>query len=64
MELKSVHFDYQPLSDVYVEREGFNFQQDSLLQGYPVTFDYFARNLVRFLLIHLSLIFTSMGLIV
>jgi hypothetical protein len=44
MELKSVHFDYQPLSDVYVEGEDFNFQQDSLLQGYPVTFDYFARN--------------------
>lgn len=44
MELKSVHFDYQQLSDAYVEREDFNFQQDSLLQGYPVTFDYFARN--------------------
>lgn len=44
MELRSVHFDYQPLSDVYVEREDFNFQQDSLLQGYPVTFDFRARN--------------------
>ncbi len=44
MELKSVQFDYQPLSDVYVEREDFNFQQDSLLQGYPVTFDFKARN--------------------
>jgi hypothetical protein len=44
MELKSVQFDYQQLSDVYVEREDFNFQQDSLLQGYPVTFDFKARN--------------------
>jgi hypothetical protein len=44
MELRSVQFDYQPLSDVYVEREDFNFQQDSLLQGYPVTFDFKARN--------------------
>ncbi|MCW8804484.1 MAG: C25 family cysteine peptidase, partial [Ignavibacteriaceae bacterium] len=44
MELKSVQFDYQPLSDVYVEREDFNFQQDSLLQGFPVTFDFKARN--------------------
>ncbi len=44
MELKSVHFDYHPLSDVYVEREDFNFQQDSLLQGYPVTFDFKARS--------------------
>jgi hypothetical protein len=43
MELRSVQFDYQPLSDVYVEREDFNFQQDSLLQGYPVTFDFKAR---------------------
>jgi hypothetical protein len=44
IELRSVQFDYQPLSDVYVEREDFNFQQDSLLQGYPVTFDFKARN--------------------
>ena len=44
MELKSVQFDYHPLSDVYVEREDFNFQQDSLLQGYPVTFDFKARS--------------------
>jgi len=44
MELKNVQFDYQPLPDVYVEREDFNFQQDSLLQGYPVTFDFKARN--------------------
>jgi hypothetical protein len=44
MELKSVQFDYQPLPDVYVEREDFNFQQDSLIQGYPVTFDFKARN--------------------
>ena len=44
MELKSVNFDYHPLSDVYVEREDFNFQQDSLLQGYPVTFDFKARS--------------------
>ena len=44
MELKSVQFDYQPLSDVYVEREDFNFHQDSLLQGYPVTFDFKARS--------------------
>ena len=44
LELRSVHFDYQQLSDIYVEREDFNFQQDSLLQGYPVTFDFRARN--------------------
>ncbi len=44
MELRNVQFDYQPLSDVYVEREDFNFQQDSLLQGYPVTFDFKARS--------------------
>ncbi|MCU0413538.1 MAG: C25 family cysteine peptidase, partial [Ignavibacteriaceae bacterium] len=44
MEVRSVQFDYQPLSDLYVEREDFNFQQDSLLQGYPVTFDFKARN--------------------
>ena len=44
MELSSVQFDYQPLSDVYLEREDFHFQQDSLLQGYPVTFDFKARN--------------------
>lgn len=44
MELKSVQFNYQPLSDVFVEREDFNFQQDSLLQGYPVTFDFKARS--------------------
>ncbi|HEY6435880.1 MAG TPA: hypothetical protein VIY47_04770, partial [Ignavibacteriaceae bacterium] len=45
MELRNVQFDYQPLSDVYVEREDFNFHQDSLLQGYPVTFDFKARNI-------------------
>ena len=45
MELRNVQFDYQPLSDVYVEREDFNFQQDSLLQGYPVTFDFKARSI-------------------
>lgn len=44
MELRSVHLDYQQLSDAYVEREDINFQQDSLLQGYPITFDYFGRN--------------------
>ena len=44
MELRSVQFDYQTPNDVYVEREDFNFQQDSLLQGYPVTFDFKARN--------------------
>ena len=44
MELRSVQFDYQPLSDVYLEREDFHFQQDSLLQGFPVTFDLKARN--------------------
>ena len=44
MELKSVHFDYHPLSDVYFEREDLHFQQDSLLQGYPVTFDFKARS--------------------
>jgi len=44
MELRSVQFDYHELSDVYVEREDFNFQQDSLLQGYPVTFDFKARS--------------------
>jgi hypothetical protein len=45
MELRNVQFDYQPPSDVYVEREDFNFQQDSLLQGYPVTFDFKARTI-------------------
>ena len=44
MELRSVQFNYQKLNDVYVEREDFNFQQDSLLQGYPITFDFKARN--------------------
>ena len=44
MELKSVQFDYQPLSDVYFERPDLHFQQDSLLQGYPITFDFKARN--------------------
>lgn len=44
MELKNVHFDYHPLSDVYFDRDDFHFQQDSLLQGYPVTFDFKARS--------------------
>ena len=44
MELKSVQLDYQPLNDVYLEREDFNLHQDSLLQGYPITFDFKARN--------------------
>jgi len=44
MELKSVHFDYHPLNDIYVEREDVIFYQDSLLQGYPITFDAKARN--------------------
>ena len=44
MELKSVEFDYHPLSDVYVEREDFNFLQDSLLQGYDVTYNFKARS--------------------
>jgi hypothetical protein len=44
MELTQVQFDYHPLSDVYFEREDFNFQQDSLLQGYPITFDFKARS--------------------
>jgi hypothetical protein len=44
MELRSVQFDYHPLSDVYFEREDFHFQQDSLLQGLPVTFDFKARS--------------------
>jgi hypothetical protein len=44
MELKNVQFDYHPLSDVYFLREDVNFHQDSLLQGYPVTFDFKARS--------------------
>ncbi len=44
MELRKVQLEYQPLSDIYVEREDFNFHQDSLLQGIPITFDFKARN--------------------
>ncbi len=44
MKLRSVHLDYQTLPDVFVEREDFNFLQDSLLQGYPVSFNFKARN--------------------
>jgi hypothetical protein len=44
MELRSVKLDYHPLSDVYFEREDFHFQQDSLLQGLPVTFNFKARS--------------------
>ena len=44
MELRNVQFDYHPLNDLYVEKEDFNFHQDSLLQGYDVTYDFKARN--------------------
>jgi len=43
MELRSVNFDYQPLSDVYLEKADLVFQQDSVLQGLPVTFNFKAR---------------------
>jgi hypothetical protein len=44
MELRSVNFDYQTLSDAYFVREDLNFEQDSLLQGYPVTMNFTSRN--------------------
>ena len=62
MELKSVQFDYQSLSDVYVEREDFNFRQDSLLQGYPVTFDFKARSIGELPADSLSLSFFLNGM--
>ncbi|MDH3269317.1 MAG: C25 family cysteine peptidase, partial [Ignavibacteria bacterium] len=62
MELRSVQFDYQPPSDIYVEREDFNFQQDSLLQGYPVTFDFKARSIGELPADSLSLSFFLNGM--
>jgi hypothetical protein len=62
MELKNVQLDYQPLNDIYVEREDFNFYQDSLLQGYPVTFDFKARNFGKLPVDSLTLDFYLNGL--
>ena len=45
MELKSVNFDYDELSDIYFEREDIRFEQDSVLQGFPVTFNFKARKI-------------------
>jgi hypothetical protein len=44
MELRSLNFDYQTLSDVYFVRNNLNFEQDSLLQGFPVTMNFQSRN--------------------
>jgi hypothetical protein len=44
MELRSVNFDYQTLSDAYFVRDDLNFEQDSLLQGFPVTMNFQSRN--------------------
>jgi hypothetical protein len=44
MELRSINFDYQTLSDAYFVREDLEFEQDSLLQGYPVTMNFKSRN--------------------
>ena len=45
MELKSVNFDYQPLSDIYFDEDDFEFQQDSVLQGIPITLNFKARSI-------------------
>ena len=44
MQLRSIGFDYQTLSDVYFVRKDLNFEQDSLLQGFPVTMNFKSRN--------------------
>jgi hypothetical protein len=44
MELRSVNFDYQTLPDAYFVRDDLNFEQDSLLQGFPVTMNFQSRN--------------------
>ncbi len=44
MEFRSLHLDYQTLPDAYFVRTDLEFEQDSLLQGYPVTMDFKSRN--------------------
>lgn len=45
MELKSVNFNYQPLADIYFDRDDLYFTPDSLLQGFPITMKFKSRNI-------------------
>ena len=44
MELKSVNFDYQQLPDVLFVRDDLQFSPDSILQGFPITMSFRAKN--------------------
>jgi hypothetical protein len=44
MELRSVNFDYQQLSDVLFVRDDLQFSPDSILQGFPITMSFRAKN--------------------
>ncbi|GMR25012.1 MAG: hypothetical protein BMS9Abin39_0287 [Ignavibacteria bacterium] len=44
MELRSVNFDYQQLPDVLFVREDLQFSPDSIMQGFPITMSFKAKN--------------------
>ncbi|MFB3056921.1 MAG: FlgD immunoglobulin-like domain containing protein, partial [Ignavibacteriaceae bacterium] len=44
MELRSVNFNYQPLPDVLFVRDDLQFSPDSILQGFPITMSFKAKN--------------------
>lgn len=44
MELKSVNFDYQQLPDVLFVRDDLQFSPDSVMQGFPITMSFKAKN--------------------
>jgi Peptidase family C25/Propeptide_C25/CARDB len=44
MELRGVNFDYQQLPDVLFIRDDLQFSPDSVLQGFPITMTFKARN--------------------
>jgi len=44
MELRSVNFDYQQLPDVLFVRDDLQFSPDSILQGFPITMSFKAKN--------------------
>jgi hypothetical protein len=44
MELRNVNFDYQELPDVLFVRDDLQFSPDSILQGFPITMSFKAKN--------------------
>jgi len=44
MELRSVNFDYQQLPDVLFVRDDLQFSPDSILQGFPISMSFNAKN--------------------